>query len=169
MYIYFVIPVLYTQVSYQYAFLTYTSRTNLETLICEYGDETFDTFNVTQNINNQIYKSSTGFLPLDLSNHENLNLQQNIQSNRYILTNTEFENDILIKSIEILPSKIGFINLGVISYQFQCNVSCNYQLQLLNPKILSKKYKLSTNMTLELKNLSLHTFYFNIETPLEAG
>ena len=91
------------------------------------------------------------------------------QQNRYILANTEFGYDVLIKSIDILPIKIGFINLWIVSYQFECNVSCNYQLQLLNPKILSKKYKLSTNMTLELKNLSLHSFYFDIETPLEAG
>ena len=85
------------------------------------------------------------------------------------MTNTEFAYDVLIKSIDILPSKIGFVNLWVISYQMQCSGSCSYQLRQLNPKILSKKYKLSTNMTLELKNLSLHTFYFDIETPLEAG
>ena len=144
-------------------------RTTLETLICEYGDETFDILNVTQNINNPIYKISYRLLPLNLSNRDNLNLQPIIQQNRYILANTEFGYDVLIKSIDILPSKIGFINLWIVSYQFECNVSCNYKLQLLNPKILSKKYKLSTNMTLELKNLSLHSFYFDIETPLEAG
>jgi hypothetical protein len=39
----------------------------------------------------------------------------------------------------------------------------------MNEIKFEKRYKLTANMTLELKNLSMHTFYFNSDIPLEKG
>ncbi len=150
---------------YNYIFETTTSRIDLKRLICDFGDETSVIFNVTDDINDPKYKRYAGFS--NSSTNENLNIPDNLESNRYILTNTEFKNDVLIKSIEILPNKTGFIDLWVISYQFDCNISCSNELNKLNQ--LTYKYKLTTNMTVELKNLSLHTFYFNSDIPLQKG
>jgi len=140
-------------------------------LICEYGDETFVAFNVTENLNNPIYKKSYGKLPLNLTINENKNIPDEIDSNRYILANTEFGDDVLIKSIDILPSKIGFINLWMITFTFECNITCYNDLNQMqmNQIKLEKKYKITASMTLELKNLSMHTFYFNSDIPLERG
>ena len=140
-------------------------------MICDYGDETNVTFNVTQQINNPIYKISFGLLPLDLTKTENVNIRNEMSSNRFILANTEFSDFALIERIDILPNKTGFINLMVISYQFQCDFGCSYQLNetQFNMIPLDSKYKLKYNMTLELKNLSLHTFYFNKDMPFEPG
>ena len=149
---------------------TTTSRADLNTLVCEYGDDTFDSINVYQDINNPSYKISFGNIPFSITNTENLNISTNADTNRFILANTEFTNDVLLNSIDILPSKIGFVTLYFISFQFQCIVSCYNQLQQLNSNILDSRYKLSANLTLELKNLSLHTFYFsNSQIPLLAG
>jgi len=154
-----------------YYYQTTTSRADLEKLICDYGDETNVTFNVTQRINNPNYKISFGLLPLDSTINENVNIRNEMQSNRFILANTEFSDFVFIESIDILPNKTGFINLMVISYQFQCDLGCGYQLNQTKSNMipLNSKYKLKYNMTLELKNLSLHTFYFKKDTPFEPG
>ena len=158
-----------TQVFQTFTFTTLTSRTDLETLICDYGDETFDSFNVTQDIKSPVYKRIYGLLPSNLSNYMSLNIPGSSDKNRFILANTEFANDIMLTSIDILPTKIGFVTLSIISFQIQCNVSCFNQLQQLNSNILDSQYKLSENMTFEFKNLSLHTFYLNMQSPYEAG
>jgi hypothetical protein len=140
-------------------------------LICEYGDETFVAFNIIQDLNNPIYKKSYGKLPLNLTINENKNIPDVIDSNRYILANTEFGDDVLIKSIDILPSKIGLINLWMITFTFECNITCYNDLNQMqmNQIKLEKRYKLTASMTLELKNLSMHTFYFSSDIPLERG
>ena len=161
---------MYTQNSIPFQIGTTTSRTDLETLICEYGDDTFDSFNVTQDMNNPTFKKSYSNLPSNLEITENLNIPENSAANRYILTNTEFSYDVLLNSFDILPSKTGFVTLSILTFQFQCNISCNNQLQQLNSNILDSRYKIVTNMTFEIRNLSLHTFYFNdSKIPLQAG
>ena len=136
-------------------------------MICEYGDESFNSFAVINDINNPDYKKSYGKLSDDQTNGKNTNVLLYKNRNKFILANTEFISDALLKSINILPSEIGSVNLSIITFLTDCSISCSNHIQSLDK--LERNFKLSTNMTFEFKNLSLHTFYFDLKVPYEAG
>ena len=86
------------------------------------------------------------------------------------MSNTEFQDDVLLRSIEIRAQRLGNVSISIISFQSSCSPDCTTDLSNLcsGNKNLDKRYTIQANWIFELTNTT-NLFVLNYDKFFERG